>query len=74
MSIDRNTEETGGSRASISDGAHPLRRLGGLSTTEAANIIAYLSGPEPGVGRWTPREIERLLFVDWLVAAGRLKS
>ena len=51
-----------------------LLRMGGLSSAEASNLIAYLSGIQPRDGGWTLREIQRLLFVGYLVDAGRLKS
>jgi hypothetical protein len=51
-----------------------LLRMGGLSSAEASNLVAYLSGIQPRDGGWTLREIQRLLFVGYLVDAGRLKS
>ena len=46
----------------------------GLSAAEATNVAAYLAGIRPSVTPWTLPQIERLLFVRWLVDAGRLLS
>jgi hypothetical protein len=60
----------------VDPGAVALRllRMGGLSSAEASNLLAYLSGIQPRDGGWTLGEIQRLLFVGYLVDAGRLKS
>jgi hypothetical protein len=63
------------------DGSHqairgdPLRPLAaaqqlvrrGLRPAEAANVVAYLVGLAPVERGWTVEEIERLLFVRFLV-------
>jgi hypothetical protein len=51
-----------------------LLRMGGLSSTEASNLVAYLSGIQPSESGWSADEIDRLLFVSYLVDEGRLKS
>jgi hypothetical protein len=52
------------------------RQLGmrGLRAVEAGNITAYLHGLAPVERGWTAMEIERLLFVRYLVERGRLGS
>jgi hypothetical protein len=49
-------------------------RLAGLSTSEAANLTAHLSGLRVGRQPWTLVEIERLLFLRVLVDTGRVES
>ena len=43
----------------------------GLSPTEASNLTARLEGLRLVRTGWTVAEVERLLFVRWLVEAGR---
>jgi hypothetical protein len=62
------------SGSDVSGVALRLLRMGGLSKVEASNLIAYLSGLQPRDGGWTLDEIQRLLFVGYLVDEGRLKS
>jgi hypothetical protein len=46
----------------------------GLAPTEAGNLTAYLRGLRPVDQGWTVAEIDRLLFVRYLVDRGRLGS
>jgi hypothetical protein len=66
--------ESSGGPGQPSGVALRLLRMGGLSSTEASNLVAYLSGIQPLEGGWSLDEIERLLFVGYLVDEGRLKS
>ncbi|MGH2386466.1 MAG: hypothetical protein ACRDGB_15670 [Candidatus Limnocylindria bacterium] len=54
---------------------HVYRRLGsrGLEPAEAGNLTAFLIGVRPVESGWEIGEIERLLFVGYLVAHGRLR-
>jgi hypothetical protein len=67
-------QETPNRQAAPSPGALRRLRMGGLSSAEASNVIAYLSGIQPRDGGWTLPEIQRLLFVGYLVETGQLKS
>ena len=49
-----------------------LRSLG-FEPAEAGNVTAYLSGLEPVAGGWSIVEVERLLFVRYLVDVGALR-
>lgn len=60
---------SGGSRAT-----QRLLRLRGFSEAEASNLTAYLAGLRPAGPGWTLRELDRLLFIRWLVDARRLES
>jgi hypothetical protein len=46
----------------------------GLAPVEAGNLTAYLSGLRPVDQGWTVAEIDRLLFLRYLVDGGRLDS
>ena len=52
------------------------RQLGfiGMQPAEAGNLTAYLYGLSPVEGGWTIAEVERLMFVRYLVDRGRLRS
>lgn len=52
------------------------RTLGtrGLRPSEAGNLTAYVHGLAPVEQGWRPAEIERLLFVRYLVEHGRMGS
>jgi hypothetical protein len=58
----------GGGVGALYDG---LRRRG-LSREEAGNFVGRAVGVGPIRGGWTPAELERLLFLRWLVATGRI--
>ena len=47
-------------------------RRSGLSTAEAGNLTARLEGIHAVPGGWTLRDVERLLFLRWLITSGRL--
>jgi hypothetical protein len=47
-------------------------RWSGLTTEEAANLTARLSGIRSAPGGWTVGDIQRLLFLRWLVENRRL--
>jgi hypothetical protein len=49
-------------------------RMVGLTSAEAANLTAHLSGLRVGRQPWTVGEIERLLFLRVLVESGRIES
>jgi hypothetical protein len=51
------------------------RRLGslGLSRVEAGNLTAFMSGLRPSRSGWTIEQIDRLLFLRYLVATGRIR-
>ena len=53
-----------------------FRDLGaiGLAPAEAANLTAYLRGLRPVQSGWTLAEIDRLLFLRFLVEKGRIAS
>jgi hypothetical protein len=44
----------------------------GLSPEEAGNLTARLEGLERAGSGWRLAEVERLLFLRWLVESGRL--
>jgi len=46
--------------------------LRGLSSTEAANLVAYLNGLRVGDASWTLGEVHRILFLRHLYRSGRL--
>jgi hypothetical protein len=46
----------------------------GLAPTEAGNLTAYLRGLRPVDQGWTVAEIDRLLFLRYLVDRGRLAA
>jgi hypothetical protein len=46
----------------------------GLAPAEAGNLTAYLRGLRPVDRGWTVAEIDRLLFLRYLVDRGRLES
>lgn len=46
-------------------------RVCGLSAQEAGNLTARLEGLRPVRDGWTVLEIERLVFLRWLVDRGR---
>jgi hypothetical protein len=49
-------------------------RAMGLDAIEAGNLTAYDRGIPPIEGGWTVKEIDRLLFVRYLVERRRLAS
>lgn len=51
-----------------------LLGMKGFAPTEAGNLTAYLAGLAPVESGWTPREIERILFLRHLVEKGWLES
>jgi hypothetical protein len=51
-----------------------LLAAGGFQPAEAGNLTAYLYGLKPVEGGWTADEIERLLFVRYLVERRRITS
>jgi hypothetical protein len=44
----------------------------GLTAEQAANLTARLEGLEAADSGWSLVEVERLLFLRWLVESGRL--
>jgi len=44
----------------------------GLAPTEAGNVTAFMRGLRPAHQGWTVAEIDRLLFLRFLVERGRL--
>ena len=46
----------------------------GLAPSEAGNLTAYLRGIRPVEQGWTVAEIDRLLFLRYLVERGRIGS
>jgi hypothetical protein len=48
-----------------------LRRCG-LSVEQAGNLTARLEGIGAVAGGWSLNDVQRLRFMRWLVAAGRL--
>lgn len=51
-----------------------LLGMKGFAPIEAGNLTAYLAGLAPVESGWTPREIERILFLRHLVQKGWLES
>ena len=49
-------------------------RIAGLTTAQAGNLTARLSGLSPVRTGWSVSEIERLLFLRSLVDSGRVRS
>jgi hypothetical protein len=49
-------------------------QMAGLTTIEAANLTAHLSGLPIEGQKWTINEIQGLLFVRSLVESGRIAS
>ena len=56
------------------ESAATYRDLGarGLAPVEAGNLTAYLRGLRPVDGGWTVSEIDRVLFLRYLVDRGRI--
>ena len=48
-------------------------RRSGLTSDEAANLTARLSGIDSAPGGWTVADIQPLLFLRWLAESGRLE-
>lgn len=46
----------------------------GLTTEEAANLTARVVGIGAAPGGWTVADVQRLLFLRWLVESNRLES
>jgi hypothetical protein len=46
----------------------------GLTVEEAGNLTARLAGLEWSATGWRPSEIQRLLFLRWLVETGRSRG
>ncbi len=46
----------------------------GLTTEEAANLTARVVGIGAAPGGWTVTDVQRLLFLRWLVETNRLES
>ena len=63
-------------RRHVSAALATYRDLGakGLAPREAGNLTAYLRGLRPVDQGWTVAEIDRLLFLRYLVDRGRLES
>ena len=68
--------DPGAARASRIPAHETYRRLlmAGLSTREAGSLVAHLAGLSRVPTGWAIGEVEGLLFVRALVAAGRLRS
>ncbi len=49
-------------------------RMCGLTTDEAGNLTAHVTGLRIGDRPWTMTEVERLVFLRTLVERGRLES
>jgi hypothetical protein len=49
-------------------------RWSGLTSEQAANLTARLAGIGSAPGGWTVGNVQRLLFLRWLVESGRLGS
>ena len=47
--------------------------IGGLTSSEAANLTAHLAGLRIPAHGWTLRQIEHLLFLRSVVESGRLQ-
>jgi len=54
------------------EGTYLGLRWCGLSAEQAANLTARLEGIHAVPGGWSLRDVHRLRFMRWLVAAGRL--
>lgn len=68
--IDAGSAEAGRTRSTTPAATYRELRLRGFADDEAGNLTAYMSGIRPVEGGWTPREIERLLFMRHLVTGG----
>jgi hypothetical protein len=49
-------------------------RAKGLDPIEAGNLTAYVNGLQPVGTSWTVAEIDRLMFLRYLIELGRLPS
>jgi hypothetical protein len=56
------------------DGSYRLLVIGGLTSVEAGNVVAYVTGLHPTEGGWTVEEIKRLVAIRSLVATGIIDS
>jgi len=45
----------------------------GLGPSEAGNLTAYLSGLRPSADGWTIAEIDRIMFLRYLVERDRIE-
>jgi hypothetical protein len=66
--------QTRGQAALAARATYRLLGMKGFAPTEAGNLTAYLAGLAPVESGWTPREIERILFLRHLVQKGPLAS
>jgi hypothetical protein len=64
------------SRADVAtfDSSYRLLMGRGLTSVEAGNLVAYAAGLHPAEGGWTVEEIENLVAIRSLVAAGLIDS
>ena len=62
---------TDGGRSKTPSAIYRELRVKGFGPDEAGNLVAYLNGVHPVESGWTPREIERPLFLRHLVERGR---
>ena len=56
------------------DGAYRSLLVGGLSSVEAGNIVAYIAGLHAVDGGWTVEGIKHLVAIRLLVADGVITS
>ena len=67
-------EPTASDEADTIDGAYRLLMVGGLSSVEAGNVVAYINGLHAAEHGWTVDEIKRLVAIRLLVAGGVIVS
>jgi hypothetical protein len=61
-------------KADTIDGAYRLLMIRGLSSVEAGNVVAYISGLHAAEGGWTVDEIKHLVAIRAFVADGFIES
>jgi hypothetical protein len=54
--------------------SHRLLMMGGLSSGEASNVVAYVAGLHPAPSGWSVRQIQKLVALRSLVACGVIAS
>ncbi len=65
---------TAADAAGTIDGAYRSLLVGGLSSVEAGNVVAYIAGLHAVDSGWTVEEIKHLVAIRLLVAGGAITS
>jgi hypothetical protein len=73
-SIARPTGSVEADETGTIDGAYRLLMVRGLSSVEAGNVVAYITGLHAAEGGWTVKEIKHLVAIRLLVVGGVIAS